>query len=362
NLLLPQNNITTRTLTIGNNGTGVLEFEISDVSGTTISTTSEPMVITLKTPNDETTETNDEENTILPSAYKGKYLYFGISKYGEIMPFQYPRGIEHLRVGAYYEGYTVAYNDGRDHVAWAGYGTRSGITPVSYREIENTSTRLVVEVVTKTKDGLLEITQWFTFDKNDKYIKVQPTLKNLGSSNLTKVVYKRWADWDMDNSASYDTFDYDSERYMIYAYQKHYAAIASEKKPDYRDIDGWDDYSRRKTDEDYTTGPIRIDGLEILHHELGTLSPNETSRLTFVYGAGDNLTDLQSAIDRAYGSDWLTEYPQNGTVSPNSQANITVAINATSLEVGEYNATIVINNNDPDENPVNVPVLMRVIS
>ncbi|MFQ6063503.1 MAG: hypothetical protein ACE5J9_10070 [Methanosarcinales archaeon] len=36
--------------------------------------------------------------------------------------------------------------------------------------------------------------------------------------------------------------------------------------------------------------------------------------------------------------------------------------NATKLNKGNYNATIVINSNDPDENPVEVPVNLRVIT
>ena len=62
------------------------------------------------------------------------------------------------------------------------------------------------------------------------------------------------------------------------------------------------------------------------------------------------------------GVDWLSEYPTSGTVDPGNATNITVTINTTELEVGTYNATIIIANNDPDENPVFVPVNLTVIN
>jgi C1A family cysteine protease len=58
---------------------------------------------------------------------------------------------------------------------------------------------------------------------------------------------------------------------------------------------------------------------------------------------------------------WLSEYPTDGNVTPNNHTNVTVTFNATGLEEGEYNATIIIENNDPDENPVEISVNLTVI-
>jgi hypothetical protein len=58
---------------------------------------------------------------------------------------------------------------------------------------------------------------------------------------------------------------------------------------------------------------------------------------------------------------WLSEYPTDGNVAPNNHTNVTVTFNATGLEEGEHNATIIIENNDPDENPVEIPVNLTVI-
>ena len=57
---------------------------------------------------------------------------------------------------------------------------------------------------------------------------------------------------------------------------------------------------------------------------------------------------------------WLSVFPTTGTVDPGSQTDITATFNTTGLSVGEYYANITIANNDPDENPVIVPVHLTV--
>ncbi len=57
---------------------------------------------------------------------------------------------------------------------------------------------------------------------------------------------------------------------------------------------------------------------------------------------------------------WLSVTPTSGTVNPNSQMNINVAINTTGLAIDEYNANITITSNDPNENVVVVPVHLTV--
>jgi hypothetical protein len=60
--------------------------------------------------------------------------------------------------------------------------------------------------------------------------------------------------------------------------------------------------------------------------------------------------------------DWLSEYPTTGTVDPGSQTDITVTLNTTGLPFGKYAANITITSNDPDENPVTIPVRLTVTS
>jgi len=57
---------------------------------------------------------------------------------------------------------------------------------------------------------------------------------------------------------------------------------------------------------------------------------------------------------------WLSESPASGSVAPAGSDEITVTIDTTGLAEGDYTAEIVIDNNDPDEDPTIVPVSLHV--
>ncbi len=57
---------------------------------------------------------------------------------------------------------------------------------------------------------------------------------------------------------------------------------------------------------------------------------------------------------------WISENPVNGTIPAGSSQNVDVTVNATGLTEGNYNCSLVITSNDPDENPVTVPVTLIV--
>ena len=58
---------------------------------------------------------------------------------------------------------------------------------------------------------------------------------------------------------------------------------------------------------------------------------------------------------------WLSEDPTSGSVASGDPVDsITVSINTTGLAEGDYSANIVIDNNDPDEDPKIVPVTLHV--
>jgi hypothetical protein len=298
----------------------------------------------------------------LAGTYTGDYLSFGLTDYGEIMPFQCPVGVEHLQVGGYYSGYTVCYNDGADHVAYAGYQTRSGIVPVSYTEVSNTVDEAVIDVVTQANGGELTITQRFTFNKRDKFIRVVANIENTSGDLLNNVVFKSWADWDMDNDYGDDNWDYDSSYNMIYAWDTHYGTIAGEKTPDYRDIEGWDDFNRRITDEDITEGPLtHYDGLEILHYEMGDLVQGEESFISFTYASADNLSELQDIVERSLENvKWLSENPDTGTVTSGSSIEVEVKFDADGMYVGNYYANLIVASNDPAISTDTVSCFMHV--
>ncbi len=295
--------------------------------------------------------------------YSGDYLQFGISDYGEIMPFRYPIGNEHLAVGAWISGYTIAYRiGGYDNIRYASYDYRSGIIPLSYTEIVNDPYQVIVKVEARTSDGYLKITRLFTFTRSDKYINVKTTLENVSGLLLEDIVFKSYADWDVDGDYGDDNWNYDMSRNMIYAYDIKYTTIASKQTPDAMDIDGWGDFQSRTTTVNYPTGPVyNYDGLELLHYNLGNIGGGTSKEIINAFGAGENLTDLQSVIDRGLRiSDWLAVNPLIGFVSPQDSLKLIVKFDASGLNGGNYYANILISSNDPDEDTVSVPAHLHV--
>jgi hypothetical protein len=77
----------------------------------------------------------------------------------------------------------------------------------------------------------------------------------------------------------------------------------------------------------------------------------------------DTTSDAELLIVNAL--DWLTDYwlsatPRTLVIPAGNNSNISVAFDATNLENPEYEAELVLSSNDPDENPVRVPVTLRV--
>jgi hypothetical protein len=114
---------------------------------------------------------------------------------------------------------------------------------------------------------------------------------------------------------------------------------------------------------DFPTGPVLdFDGFEVLHFELGTLAPAETTEVKVAYGAGNTLAELQAIMDVAVGNlPWLTLTPNQGTIPGGGQLVVNAHFSSAGLLGGVYPGTIQILSNDPDESPLGVPVSMHVI-
>src|SRR6185295_11086637 len=296
------------------------------------------------------------------AAYEGANLRFGIIEFGEIMPLQFPVGNEHLAIGAFVSGYTLAYfSGGTDHVYYSTYYVRNGIVPVSYRELENTPARVSVEVVTRTLDGVLGIRRVFTFRRDKKHVGVTTEVQNLSTGPVTQVVLKEDTDWDMDGDVSDDGWAYDRPRNMVYAWDENYAAVGADETPDAMDIFGWNDYTSRVTIIDLPRGPVlNFDGLEVLHFELGTLEAGQTRPLSLAYGFGSTLEELQREMDEAIGATWLSVSPDSGVVAPGGSAELAVTFDPGVLPTGDYEAQVVVDSNDPDEAEVSLPASLHV--
>ncbi len=77
----------------------------------------------------------------------------------------------------------------------------------------------------------------------------------------------------------------------------------------------------------------------------------------------DTTSDAELLIVNAL--DWLTNYwlsadPRTLVIPAGNNSNISVALDASNLENPEYEAELVLASNDPDENPVRVPVTLKV--
>ncbi|UCD84576.1 MAG: S8 family serine peptidase [Deltaproteobacteria bacterium] len=92
---------------------------------------------------------------------------------------------------------------------------------------------------------------------------------------------------------------------------------------------------------------------------LGIQNSDGSDGLQVVYNSS-YVHDLL-AVRISKGVDWLEENPESGIVPPASSQDIIVTYDASNLTPGVYNANLIINNNDPDENPVTVPVTLTVI-
>ena len=86
--------------------------------------------------------------------------------------------------------------------------------------------------------------------------------------------------------------------------------------------------------------------------------------LEYYYGSGQGagiiLRNLIPYV-AAGGVNWLSVEPSAGTVPAGGSLAVTVRFDATGLLGGDYRAAVRIDSNDPDENPVTVPVHMYSI-
>ena len=177
---------------------------------------------------------------------------------------------------------------------------------------------------------------------------------------LADVVLKSCADWDMLASYDGDNWNYDTAHNMVYAWQGKYAAIGGSRAPDYMDINGWNDFSHRATTVDYPMGPVMsYDGFEVLHFEMGDIAVGEAAQLVTAYAAGDDLADLQRRIERGL-TQWLVVSPGAGTVAAGATDTVDVTFDADGMYGGDYEADLVIANNDPLNPDVRIPTFLHV--
>ncbi len=84
--------------------------------------------------------------------------------------------------------------------------------------------------------------------------------------------------------------------------------------------------------------------------------------ITDSYGdGGHQATNITVTISRVVElAEWMNIEPVSGTVEPGEQNSIQVTCDATDLEVGEYDGTIYLTSNDPDNPDMEIPVHFTV--
>ena len=88
--------------------------------------------------------------------------------------------------------------------------------------------------------------------------------------------------------------------------------------------------------------------------DLGATGPDDA----FGYGRLDCYQAVAAARAGVVG--WLTAGPGSGQVAPGGSLDIELDLNSTGLDLGDYEATLTITSNDPDESPLVIPITLHV--
>ena len=108
------------------------------------------------------------------------------------------------------------------------------------------------------------------------------------------------------------------------------------------------------------------DGWPILIHKRvgrGRLVYFTSSPYTEIWRDAGDYALLKQLVDNALrfsGAAWLNAEPISGTVPAGGAADIAVKFDATGLFGGDYDASLVVGSNDPDEAEVRVPAHLHV--
>ncbi|MCG2825879.1 MAG: immune inhibitor A, partial [Thermoplasmatales archaeon] len=218
------------------------------------------------------------------------------------------------------------------------------------------SERTLTTIITDQNEGVsVDIKQVDAgYDKTNIEFRVE-----LYTSLLERVGYL-WLDTDQDPSTGATESDWPG--YGLNDIGADYVVLLM---PDYPGYEGAYLYMWTGYEFEYAAYfPITATTYEFeFSMPLSYLNDDGIMDVTLCLGDYYALTDI--APDTGHGTtgvsiDWLSISPTGGTVNGGSQTNITLTINATELEVGTYNATIIVTSNDPDESTITIPVHLTV--
>ena len=247
----------------------------------------------------------------------GDYLRIGIDHYGHLGDYSNRWGFgydnsgtgssfhEVLAIGWWGDGYVVGYDSSYAY-SYEGDGNYN-LAFISEDITEDAAQARVIDI---TESGKLKITQDFTLDKKEKYLKLDVTLTNTGTTDLNNVSYVRVADWDVYPYWDYWDYLMDSDSLpivMAHASGRYFGLAASNATPnDSFDCDAWNDLHSPNVLDNYDANGYNDDGCAGLGWTVGTLAPGTSYNLTLYYLAGDSKEDLIETYNRADAASWLT--------------------------------------------------------
>jgi Right handed beta helix region len=245
----------------------------------------------------------------IEAAYNAE-IYFEITQYAEVMPFKYPVVgplNEHLMIADKIDGFSN-YCSIYSSPSYTAYESRHyGVTPSSWEYLKNNHVEGTIKVVTFSEDALIKTTQIFRHFKGTRYFTITCIIENDTDTILNNVIYKRFADWDVNATFGGDNFSWDTDYNLVYAYEDStYCGLASMTKPDKWDFHGWSDYESISTTENwrsYAAPPVSDDGLAIFHFDFQELKPGEKKEMFMLYCAGDSAAELVEEYEEARDSD-----------------------------------------------------------
>ena len=114
------------------------------------------------------------------------------------------------------------------------------------------------------------------------------------------------------------------------------------------------------TRDQFNTTSIYIASREVEDH--GTIIVLGPFDWDTIPGEIHNIVKQSVQMDQGEDCPWLTEVPDAGSISPSDSDNVTVTVDTTGLNPGEYHAIIEVESNDPDEPIIEIPVNLTVLA
>jgi len=114
---------------------------------------------------------------------------------GNVLKIEHSAGLEHVRIGAFTEGYCVSSNSVQHGLSGGAIGN-TGLNPPTYPTLK--------QVVHTTTDGVWKIEQTFAQTTGTKLITITMKLTNISGVQQNSVFLTRFIDADMSNTVGSD--------------------------------------------------------------------------------------------------------------------------------------------------------------